>query len=139
MDTLLATTAENIQKFQIHLNDMNPSIVARNIVMLKIISARDFNTEKDEDLNFLWDIWYNATWPEITRKRFLGVLKDLMNEKLPQNVIIPEGSHLQSVKKIWSAWRKSISENHFESTNLFSNMLLKRYNTFHEIVGFLEI
>lgn len=113
--------------------------MARNILMLKIISARDFNPEKDEDLNFLWDIWYNATWPEITRKRFLGVLKDLVNEKLPQNVIIPEGNHFQSVKKIWSAWRKSISENHFESTTIFANILLERYNTFREIVEFLEI
>lgn len=139
MDTLLATTAEHVQKFQIHLNDMNPSIMARNIMILKIITSCDFNPEKDEDLNFLWDVWYNATWPEITQKRFLGVLKDLVNEKLPQNVIIPEGSHLQSVKRIWSGWCKTVSESHFKSTTLFANILLERYNPFREIVTCLEI
>lgn len=127
MKTLLASTAENVKQFEIHLNDTNPSILARNILVLKIISAPDFNPEKDEDVYFLWDIWYNATWPETTRKKFLGVLKDLVNGKLPQNVIIPEGSHLQSVKKVWSSWRKTLTENHLESTTLIQKICIERY------------
>jgi hypothetical protein len=95
-------------------------------MMLKMISAQDFDPEKDEDFNALWDIWYNATWPETTRKRFLGVLKDLMNGKLPQNVIIPDSSHLQSVKKIWSSWRKTLTENRSESTILIQKMSFER-------------
>ena len=126
MNTLLATSAENVQQFQIHLNDMNPSSLVRNIMMLKIISAHDFNPRKDEDLNFLWDIWYNATWPETTQKRFLGALKDLINEKFPQNVSIPEVSHLQSVKNVWSVWRKTVSGKPIESTVLIDNILMGR-------------
>ena len=126
MKTLLASTAEIVQQFEIHLNDQNPSILARNIMMLKMISAQDFDPEKDEDFNALWDIWYNATWPETTRKRFLGVLKDLMNGKLPKNVIIPDSSHLQSVKKIWSSWRKTLTENCSESTILIQKMSFER-------------
>jgi hypothetical protein len=95
-------------------------------MMLKMISAQDFDPEKDEDFNALWDIWYNATWPETTRKRFLGVLKDLVNGKLPQNVIIPDGSHLQSVKKVWSSWRKTLTENRSEPTILIQKMSLER-------------
>jgi hypothetical protein len=41
---------------QIHLNDLNPSVVARNITNLKIISAPDF-PEDDKDFSFLWDVW----------------------------------------------------------------------------------
>jgi hypothetical protein len=74
-ETLQATTAEHVHNFHFHLNDNCPSIVARNIMILKILSAQDFDPNKEEDFSFLWDVWYNTEWPEITRKRFLIVLK----------------------------------------------------------------
>ncbi len=92
-NTFQATTCKNPQKLEIHLNDFHPSVLARNIIILKIVSASDFNPDNNEDLGFLWDVWYNMDWPEETRKRFLSVVKELMNEKLPDNVSIPNKSH----------------------------------------------
>ena len=51
---------------------MNPSVVACNITILKIISASNFNPDGDDDkdMAFLWDLWYNTEWPDETKQRF---------------------------------------------------------------------
>ena len=67
---LKATSTEKLNHVQFHLNDMNPSVVARNITILKIISASDFNPDDDKDMAFLWDLWYNTEWPDETKQRF---------------------------------------------------------------------
>ena len=87
MNTLETTASDNKGKhLHIHLNDVNTkhnAVMARNIVMWKIISAKDFNPNNDGDLAFLWDVWYNAEWMESTKKRFQIVLKDLPDGNLP--------------------------------------------------------
>ena len=106
---------------QFHLNDLNPSILARNITILKIISASNFNPSDEEDVAFLWDVWYNSEWPDITRKRFQIVLNDLLDECLLENISIPKSQHLESLKKVWSAWHLLLS-----STNSKSQLLMEK-------------
>ena len=69
---LKATSTEKLNHVQFHLNDMNPSVVACNITILKIISASNFNPDGDDDkdMAFLWDLWYNTEWPDETKQRF---------------------------------------------------------------------
>ncbi|XP_046633289.1 uncharacterized protein LOC124312836 isoform X2 [Daphnia pulicaria] len=117
-NTFQATTSKNPQKLEIHLNDFHPSVLARNIIILKIVSASDFNPDNDEDFGFLWDVWYNMDWPEETRKRFLSVVKELLNEKLPDNVSIPNNSHLEKLKSLWSNWHIVSSKNKPDSESL---------------------
>ena len=114
-NTLQATITENVQNCHFHLNDNNPSILARNIMIMKVLSAQDFNPNKEEDFSFLWDIWYNAEWPEVTKKRFLAVLNDLLEEKLPENVFIPNSNHFESLKKIWKVWHTICSKTQSDS------------------------
>jgi hypothetical protein len=111
---------------QIHLNDLNPSVVARNIIILKIISAPDFNPEDDEDFAFLWDVWYNLEWPEVTRKRFQGILKDLLNGVFPENVSVPKTSQSEILKKVWSAWLSVSSKTEFEAIIFMKKVGLER-------------
>jgi hypothetical protein len=111
---------------QIHLNDLNPSVVARNITILKIISAPDFNPEDDEDFAFLWDVWYNLEWPEVTHKRFRGVLKDLLNDLYPENVSVPKTSQAEMLKKVWSAWLSVLSKTESEARVLMEKVGLER-------------
>ena len=111
---------------QIHLNDLNPSVVARNITILKIISAPDFNPEDDEDFAFLWDVWYNLEWPEVTHKRFQGVLKDLLNDLYPENVSVPKTSQAEMLKKVWSAWLSVLSKTESEARVLMEKVGLER-------------
>ena len=68
-------TTNAIPKLHIYLNDVDPMIVARNIILLKIISAPDFSSDNEGDLAFLWDVWYNAEWPQSTKLKFQKVLK----------------------------------------------------------------
>jgi hypothetical protein len=89
-----AGNRKNLNSIHLHLNDLNPSIVARNILILKIISAPDFDTNNKEDIAFLWDLWYNAEWPISTRDRFKLVLKKLLDNELPDNVVIHKSNYL---------------------------------------------
>ena len=93
--------------------------MARNIVMLKILSASDFNPDDQEDLSFLWDVWYNAEWPEITRKRFKEALKQLLDGSMPENVVITKCNHLQSLREVWTSWYTSIVTNDHSELELF--------------------
>jgi hypothetical protein len=101
--------------------------MARNLLILKVISARDFDTENKEDISFLWDIWYNVGWPESTHKRFKLVLKELLNNSLPENAAIPKSSDLQSLKTVWSAWNSLSSKTKSESEFFLKKILKERY------------
>jgi hypothetical protein len=121
-NTFQATTSKNPQHLGIHLNDFHSSVLARNIIILKIVSARDFNPDNDEDFGFLWDVWYNIDWPEETRERFLTVVKELMNEKLPNNVSIPNNSHFEKFKNLWSNWYSVSSRNKTDGESLMKKI-----------------
>ena len=100
---------------------MNPSVVARNITILKIISASDFNPDDDKDMAFLWDLWYNTEWPDETKQRFKIILNDLMGGTLPENVSVPKSNQLECVKKVWTAWHVLLS-----NTKSKSQLLMKK-------------
>ena len=105
-------TTNAIPNLHIYLNDLDPMIVARNIVLLKIISAPDFSSDNEGDLAFLWDVWYNAEWPQSTKLRFQKVLKELLtaDTPLPENVHIPQSTHLDSLKEVWKVWSSICSK-----------------------------
>ena len=119
-----AGNGKNIANLDIHLNDSNSSVVARNILILKIISADGFDIQNEEDISFLWDIWYNAEWPEATRKRFESVVKELLDNNLPDNIVIPKSNYLRTLKTVWSKWITITSKSKSES-NLFMKKILK--------------
>ena len=74
--------------------------------------SQGFNHEKEEDIAFIWDVWYNLEWPESTVNRFQEVLKKLLNKELPENVSIPNiSSHLESLKKVLNVWFADASKN----------------------------
>ena len=113
----------------IHLNDKSPSVLARNILILKVISADSFNTKDQEDMEFLWDLWYNKDWLETTRTRFLGVLKELLiDETLPENLKTPSKDCLQSLRQVWSAWNEFSSKSQLKSELLLQKVNKQRYN-----------
>ena len=127
MNTLQSTLYEHTRNLHIHLNDKNHSVLARNLLMLTVIS-HGFTPEKEEDLAFLWDVWYNLEWPETTLKRFQEVLKNLLNGELPQNVLIPNSSHLESLKKVWTLWSVVASKRPCQSKSLMENVRSERYS-----------
>ena len=113
------TKESHFKILDIHLNDLNASVMARNIVMLKILSASDFNPYDQEDLSFLWDVWYNAEWPEITRKRFKEALKQLLDGSMPENVVMTNFNQFQILREVWTSWYSSIATNDHSELELF--------------------
>jgi DNA-binding transcriptional regulator PaaX len=123
----LNTVAHNKkQKLYIHLNDWNPSIIARNVLMLKVISAPDFDTNNEDDVAFLWDLWYNAEWAEVTLKKFKSVLKELLDNVLPENVVIAKSEYLQSLQSVWRSWHYYCSKIKSEAELLMDKMHKER-------------
>ncbi|XP_046456442.1 uncharacterized protein LOC124203702 [Daphnia pulex] len=125
-NTLQVARNDRFDGMQIHLTNLNPSVVARNITILEIISAPDFNPEDGEDFAFLWDVWYNLEWPKVTRKRFQGVLKDLLNDSFPENVSVPKTKHSEMLKKVWSSWLSVLSQTESEDSFLVKKVGLER-------------
>ncbi len=126
MTTLQMMTTEKEKLLNIHLNDLDKLVLARNILIWKIISAHDFNPENKGDMDFLWDIWYNAEWPKTTKKRFQVVLKDLLHENLPENIFIPERSQFAVFVDVWKAWYSICTTSKYESALLLKKVSEER-------------
>ena len=71
----------------IHLS--HPSILtfARNVVILKVVSAPLFNVDNANDLSYLWDLWYNVAWPQTTLEIDLSKMLKVLLKKVYQNNI----------------------------------------------------
>ncbi len=116
----------NFKSLHIHLNDIDPSIIARNIVLLKIMSASDFNPNDEEDISFLWEFWYNLEWPDETRKRVQKVLKELLDDSLPENIIISKSNQLQCLREVWKDWYSTIVTVNNETELLLKKIKMER-------------
>ena len=88
------------QSLDIHITNDFPAI-ARNIFILKTIC--DCDPKNAADLNYIWDLIYNATSSESTHKRFTEDVKNLLKSPLPQNIIIPASFH-EELKEICTGW-----------------------------------
>ena len=97
-----------------NVNHSCPATTARNIFILKTICSPNFEPNKATDLNYLWDVMYNATWPESTHKRFEEDVKSLRDSPLPQNIIIPDSfqEELKDLCNGWLAMMESFSVDH---------------------------
>ncbi len=87
----------------IHLN--HPCIIsfARNVLIFKIISTPTFDVSNPQDIDYLWDLWYNLHWKEPTHTRFVNDVKSLIADGSPYCIQLPE-SQLENVKDVWKCW-----------------------------------
>ena len=110
-------------KLNIHINDISLPIIARNILILKIVFDEKFDANNPGDLNYLWDVWYNATWSEETLHRFVKDVTSLIDDPLPVNILIPERKHADDLKKLWKKWILFIN-----NQNPVEGVLASRYS-----------
>ena len=87
----------------IHLS--HPSILtfARNVVILKVVSAPLFNVDNANDLSYLWDLWYNVAWPQTTLERFVKDVEGLVKEGIPELHSL-DTIQLGRLKNVWESW-----------------------------------
>ena len=120
---ITAINLNHNQYLHIHINNSNLLIIARSILILKIISSLDFDPSNAADMGYLWNVWYNATWPETTLKRFMQDIKELLDQPLPHNIFIPESNiHLEALKAVWTKWLSLVRTTSTEA------VLVDRYN-----------
>ncbi len=96
------------QNLNLHLNDASLPVIARNVLLVKIISSPEFEPNNDDNMGYVWDIWYNATFSRSTAKRFAEDVRSLIDNPLPTNVIIPKSNYLGELKAIWTDWLAKI-------------------------------
>lgn len=85
-------------------------IITRNILLLHIISEPGFSLNNVEDAEYLWDVWYNALWPQTPADRFLRDIKDLMGKKLPSNVKLSDSQDWKKVSFVLQEWENILRE-----------------------------
>lgn len=99
----------------ITITDVSPITVARNILFAKIISDLTFDPNNEEDLQDLWNIWYNMKWSSKTRDRFLRHVTELNTGKLPQNLKLPAENDTTVLENIWGFWISLTSDSNTAS------------------------
>ena len=99
-----AVGSPHIKILDFHVNDANPAVIARHILLLKVVSDGNFNPENEEDIGYVWNVWYDAAWPQSTLDRFIEDIKSLLNEALPENLTIPDMNQRKAVRGIWIKW-----------------------------------
>ena len=92
------------------LNDIDPELIARNVLLLDMCQTLD--PDNEDDMLLLWSVWYNMdiTVNHVTRLyKFLDKVRTRDTPQLCAWSYMDEATEDQ-VKSIWSAWtRKELS------------------------------
>ena len=97
---------ERPESLSFHLNDYDPSIVARNAILLEV--AGSINPDVSRDVDFLWNIWYNMTLSEADFVRLRQILTTLVEKNFDGNdqsvLNFKAGAVLEECCGIWKDW-----------------------------------
>ena len=103
----LRNSQERAQCLNFHLNDYDPTIVARNAVILDVVGS--INADVAEDLDFLWNIWYNIALSEsdyIRLQKVLSVLAERKFDSVDQSVLrFGDSTVFKECQDIWKDWK----------------------------------
>lgn len=97
---------EQPKSLNFHLNDYDPTIIARNALLLEV--AGSINPDVSEDLNFLWNVWYNMALSEahfVRLKQTLSTFVERNFDDLHSNVLkFQDAAVLKECRDIWKDW-----------------------------------
>ena len=89
-----------------HINDYDPSVVARNVVILELVDT--INPDVADDIDFLWNVWYNMTLSKAHIDRLREVLTSLIERNFDGDKSFlkfqASGNVLQECRNIWIDW-----------------------------------
>ena len=117
---------ERPKSLSFHLNDYDPSVIARDAILLEVAGV--INPDVPADVDFLWNIWYNLALSVADFDRLRKVLTELLERNFDSdesNLKFQDGGVLQECRDIWKDWRhldlevKSVKE---ERNNLIEDM-----------------
>ena len=88
-----------------HLNDYDPTVVARNAVLLE--AAGMINPDIPADIDFLWNIWYNLALSKSHFDRLRKILSKLLEidfESRESILKFQNNTILRECRDIWKDW-----------------------------------
>lgn len=93
-----------------HLNDIDDVLLARNAVLLQIVNSLD--PSKREDVEFLWNVWYNLHLSEDDFERLKSVLSHILDNKLPSITFESDecSTAIKTVVKYWLKMKMDVKE-----------------------------
>ena len=101
--------SEAYHELDIHISDSTDIITARNYLITQVIFSGSFDPESLTDCQYLWDMWYGFQWNEVTRKRFVRDVKQLLKNKLSNSSVIPHGAKFNPIlQKILRSWLNTV-------------------------------
>ena len=84
------------------MNDVDNEVIARNIILLEIISS--INADDLGDIEYLWDIWYNMTLSEGHHARLMVTLERLLDGSSSSQWKCGDSATKKHVTKTWKSW-----------------------------------
>ena len=90
-----------------HINDYDPSVVARNVVILELVDT--INPDVADDIDFLWNVWYNMTLSKAHIDRLREVLTSLIERNFDGDdsfLKFQANNVLKECRNIWRDWRE---------------------------------
>ena len=85
-----------------YVNDMDNEVIARNIIILEIISA--INPDDLSDVEYLWDVWYNMTLTEGHHARLKVTLERLLDGSSSSLWKFGDRKTKKQVTMTWKSW-----------------------------------
>jgi len=99
---------ERARSLNFHLNDYDPTVVARNAIILEV--AGTINPDISEDIDFLWNIWYNMALSESHYARLQQIIsafvdKNSFDDRDHSCLRFQDSDVLEECRDIWKDWR----------------------------------
>ena len=105
-DLSLRKRQERPKSLNFHLNDYDPSVVARNAVLVEV--AYVINPDIPADVDFLWNIWYNLALSKAHFDRLRSVLSGLLEKDFDSDESVlkfQDSAVLRECRDIWKEWK----------------------------------
>jgi hypothetical protein len=120
-----AQSPTDLKNLNIHLNDNYECVIARNVLITQIVTNKEFSASNQDDLQYIWDVWYSTQWNDTTAKRFLKDVNQLLAGQWKSNSsIVITDADISILEKTWSHWKETVSA---MNADTFSSIMLQRY------------
>ena len=117
-----------------HLVDIDTEVIARDVVLWEILSQMD--PAKEDDVEFLWNIWYNFSLTELHYTRLQRILRCVTEEIYAPPCIWKFGNDATkiSISKTLTSWSqqgtwdlKEVNENRKKNVQMHGNYDLENH------------
>ena len=105
-DLSLRKCQQRPKSLNFHLNDYDPSVVARNAVLVEVACV--INPDIPADVDFLWNVWYNLALSKAHFDRLRSVLSGLLENDFDSDESVlkfQDSAVLRECRDIWKEWR----------------------------------